>query len=186
MHSAERFRNLVMVVATVLEPAPERSLQSTIAQLSRSVPNLTLADKKTVLSHLLGSGELERGTVDGVSYIWPARRMAYREAPPCVRLLAPFDPLVWDRRRFEHFWGWRYRFEAYTPPAKRLRGYYYMPLLWRDCIVGWANAEIAGNRLNVDFGFVERRPRDAGFRSELEREIARMETFLNLHNSNSA
>ena len=36
-----------------------------------------------------------------------------------VRFLAPFDPLVWDRRRFEHFWGWEYRFEAYTPPAKR-------------------------------------------------------------------
>lgn len=49
-----------------------------------------------------------------------------------VRLLAPFDPLVWDRRRFELLWGWPYRFEAYTPPAKRKLGYYALPLLWRD------------------------------------------------------
>ena len=110
--------------------------------------------------------------------------MAYRQAPSCVRFLAPFDPLVWDRRRFEHFWGWRYRFEAYTPPAKRARGYYSMPLLWRDCVIGWANAQIVGERLNIDFGFVERRPKDAAFPLELEKEIARMETFLNLNKSN--
>ena len=48
-------------------------------------------------------------------------------APPraratTVRLLAPFDPVVWDRRRFEIFWGWAYRFEAYTPaPQARAR-----------------------------------------------------------------
>jgi hypothetical protein len=35
-----------------------------------------------------------------------------------VRLLAPFDPVVWDRRRFEAFWGWPYRFEAYTPAPR--------------------------------------------------------------------
>ena len=49
-----------------------------------------------------------------------------------VRLLAPFDPIVWDRRRFELLWGWPYRFEAYTPVAKRKLGYYALPLLWRD------------------------------------------------------
>ena len=54
-------------------------------------------------------------------------------------MLAPFDPLVWDRRRFELFWGWRYRFEAYTPAAKRTLGYYALPLLWRDRVIGWAN-----------------------------------------------
>ena len=41
-----------------------------------------------------------------------------------VRLLAPFDPVVWDRRRFEMLWGWAYRFEAYTPTSKRKLGYY--------------------------------------------------------------
>ncbi|EWS60580.1 hypothetical protein Y695_04569 [Hydrogenophaga sp. T4] len=55
-----------------------------------------------------------------------------------MRLLAPFDPVVWDRDRFERLWDWAYRFEAYTPPAKRVRGYYAMPLLWRDQVIGWA------------------------------------------------
>ncbi len=62
--------------------------------------------------------------------------------PRRVRFLAPFDPVVWDRRRFEHLWGWPYRFEAYTPSAKRIRGYYAMPLLWCDRVIGWANAGI--------------------------------------------
>ena len=61
------------------------------------------------------------------------------EAPGTVRLLTPFDPVVWDRDRFELLWSWVYRFEAYTPAPKRKLGYYAMPLLWRDRVVGWAN-----------------------------------------------
>ena len=63
--------------------------------------------------------------VDGADWIWPAgehpasRRHAVDDS---VRLLAPFDPIVWDRRRFETFWGWAYRFEAYTPAARRVLG----------------------------------------------------------------
>ena len=106
--------------------------------------------------------------------------MAHEEAPRTVRLLAPFDPLVWDRRRFEHLWRWPYRFEAYTPPAKRLRGYYAMPILWCDSVIGWANARVAGDRLNVEVGFAGKRPTDSDFRSELDAEIARLETFLSL------
>ena len=63
-----------------------------------------------------------------------------------VRLLTPFDPVVWDRRRFEIFWDWRYRFEAYTPAAKRKFGYYALPLLWHERVIGWGNLTIAGGR----------------------------------------
>ena len=59
-----------------------------------------------------------------------------------MRLLAPFDPVVWDRRRFEILWGWAYRFEAYTPAAKRTLGYYALPLLWRDRVIGWGNLAV--------------------------------------------
>jgi uncharacterized protein YcaQ len=116
--------------------------------------------------------------IDGSTYLWPHTRLAHEEAPPHVRFLAPFDPLVWDRRRFEHFWGWPYRFEAYTPTAKRLRGYYALPLLWRDCIIGWVNSRLDGVRLDVEVGFVGKRPAERAFRSELDREVARLETFL--------
>lgn len=66
---------------------------------------------------------------------------------------APFDPVVWDRRRFELLWGWRYRFEAYTPPAKRQLGYYALPLLWCDQVTGWANLRNDGDRLAAQVGF---------------------------------
>jgi uncharacterized protein YcaQ len=95
-----------------------------------------------------------------------------------VRFLAPFDPLVWDRARFEHLFGWAYRFEAYTPRAKRTRGYYAMPVLFGDRVVGWANLAVVDGVLNVDLGFVEGRPGDTEFKTELDDEIARIRVFL--------
>ena len=91
-----------------------------------------------------------------------------------MRLLAPFDPVVWDRRRFELLWGWEYRLEAYTPPAKRKFGYYALPLLWRDDVVGWANATVQGGMLTVAVDYVRNAPRGAPFRRELEAEADRL------------
>ncbi len=76
-----------------------------------------------------------------------------------MRLLAPFDPVVWDRRRFEIFWAWAYRFEAYTPVAKRVRGHYALPLLWRDQVIGWGTVAVRGDKLPVDLGYVSVRRR---------------------------
>src|SRR5690606_18349830 len=105
--------------------------------------------------------------------------LAGDEVPDGVRLLAPFDPLVWDRTRFEMFWGWEYRFEAYTPEAKRKHGYYALPLLWRDRVIGWANAANGPAGFRVNLGYVTgRAPRDRGFRAALDEEIDRMRTFL--------
>ena len=55
----------------------------------------------------------------------------------------PFDPVVWDRRRFELLWAWGYRFEAYTPLSKRRLGYYALPLLWGDRVIGWGKYSVA-------------------------------------------
>jgi uncharacterized protein YcaQ len=98
-----------------------------------------------------------------------------------VRLLAPFDPIVWDRRRFETLWGWAYRFEAYVPAVKRVRGYYALPLLWRDDIVGWGNLAVVDNRLQSQLGYVSGKPpRDARFKRALEEELERLRAFLGL------
>ena len=103
------------------------------------------------------------------------------DADDTLRLLAPFDPIVWDRERFERLWGWAYRFEAYTPAPKRVRGYYALPLLWRGQVVGWANASVAEGRLTVEPGYVSGRPpRDAAFRPALALERHRLADFLGL------
>ena len=172
---AERLRKLVMVVAGILAPVPETSLHSNIAGYR------SLGNTRAIVRDLLNTGELEKETIDGITYVWPYTKASPAEPPPIVRFLAPFDPLVWDRQRFEHLWGWRYRFEAYTPAAKRVRGYYAMPLLWRDSVIGWANARTEGELLNVEVGFVEKRPRDADFQLELDKEISRLETFLTVN-----
>lgn len=98
--------------------------------------------------------------------------------PRDVRILAPFDPLVWDRRRFEHLWGWAYRFEAYTPPARRQFGYYAMPLLWGDAVIGWANVSLVEGQLHVDLGYATRAPRSQAFQRALDAELTRFRRFL--------
>ena len=82
--------------------------------------------------------------------------------------------------RFETLWGWVYRFEAYTPAAKRVRGYYALPMLWRDRVIGWGNLSVKDGRLKSDFGYVGTAPRDRVFKRELESEIERVKVFLGL------
>ena len=176
---AERLRKRILALVSILAPVPEKTLHTLTAPLlRRHFPGFGAA--RMVLAELVRSGELRKETAEGVDYLLPAVKMSSVEAPRRVRFLAPFDPLVWDRRRFEHFWKWPYRFEAYTPPAKRLRGYYAMPLLWGDEVIGWANARVSGGSLSVEVGFAAKRPGDKKFKSELEAEIGSLEKFLGL------
>ena len=121
-------------------------------------------------------------TLQGTRWYWPEGenpRSAGHKLDDAVRLLAPFDPVVWDRRRFEHFWGWAYRFEAYTPAPKRVRGYYALPLLWRGAVIGWANLTWREGRLASDLGYQSgSAPKEKLFRQELEAELDRMRSFL--------
>ncbi len=131
---------------------------------------------------------LPQATVDGIRWYWPAgenpaaRRFARDDVlDEELRLLAPFDPLIWDRERFERFWGWAYRFEAYTPAPQRVRGYYALPMLWRGQVIGWANAAVRDGQLELQPGYVSgRAPRDAAFRAALQEEEGRLRWFLGI------
>ena len=159
-------------------PLPAGSLSQLIRMLFfgahqwRGLAPVTIARAKARLAHT---------RIGGVDWYWPADEDPARgwRIPSQVRLLAPFDPVVWDRRRFELLWAWAYRFEAYTPAAKRVRGHYALPLLWRDEVIGWANASVKSGRLQVECGYVAgQAPRDAEFKAALEKERERLAEFL--------
>jgi uncharacterized protein YcaQ len=173
----ERLRRLVLLIAGILAPALQSSLRAAVQRLRYAAPDLQ--GRTNVVAALLKSGELESAEAGGLRYLWPAGRILPREPENVVRFLAPFDPVVWDRRRFEHFWGWPYRFEAYTPPAKRKLGYYAMPLLWKAEVIGWVNASRRGDELKIDAGFVSgAQPREKSFQREFEAEAQRLRRFL--------
>lgn len=174
---AERARRLVLLVARILAPVSAASLRGALALMARHNPGLD--PLAPVVAHALRTGELEEGEAGGERYLWSAPEGGWRPRPaPGVRLLAPFDPVVWDRRRFEHLWGWAYRFEAYTPPARRRFGYYAMPVLWDDAVIGWANVAMVGGKMNATLGYAGRCPQSVAFRRALDAELARMERFL--------
>jgi len=127
---------------------------------------------------------LAHAHVDGTDWYWPTEwKIGTKEPDDEVRLMAPFDPIVWDRWRFEKLWGWVYRFEAYTPVKKRVRGYYAMPMLWRDRVIGWGNLAVRDGALLAHFGYVENEPGDAKFKRGMEKELERMRAFLGLSGS---
>ncbi|HET7695806.1 MAG TPA: crosslink repair DNA glycosylase YcaQ family protein [Vicinamibacterales bacterium] len=176
---AERSRRidaLVDIVVGKYAPLPHSSLSMVVARLRYAVPQWRRELKAAVRR---AQARLRHETVDGVAWYWPADEpLPSGDAPDVVRLLAPFDPIVWDRRRFEMLWGWPYRFEAYTPIAKRSRGYYALPLLWRDNVIGWGNVSVAGGALHADLGYAGSPPRDRAFRRALDDELDRLRTFL--------
>ena len=97
------------------------------------------------LRSLLDDGALVPVAVDGVRgerYVLQAERellssCAADEAPlRGVTLLAPLDPFVWDRALLRSLFGFDYRWEVYTPAHLRRFGYYALPLLWGDRMVG--------------------------------------------------
>ncbi len=176
---AERMDALVDLAVRLYAPLPARSLGQILSLLCGGVPQwrahraLALARAKERLAH---------ARIEGIDWYWPPHEnpgSARWRPDEGVRLLTPFDPLVWDRRRFEIFWRWAYRFEAYTPRLKRKRGYYALPLLWHEQVIGWGNLAVRGGVLHGDFGYIAgAAPRSAAHRRGLEAELERMREFL--------
>jgi uncharacterized protein len=171
-----RLDALATAAIRIYAPLPLPSLRFLLRRLRFAVPQwsdevtATIQRAKERLAHV---------RVDGVEWCWPMEwKHKVNAADNKVRLLAPFDPVVWDRGRFERLWGWIYRFEAYTPPAKRRHGYYALPLLWNDRVIGWANLATEQGKPEAHFGYVESTPRDRVFQRERDAELERIRIFL--------
>lgn len=176
----DRAGRLMDMVVNLYAPLPSSSLVYLRRLLRDGVPHL---DDPLVEIQKGAKARYAHAEVDGRTWFWPqgenpkARRHAVDDK---LRFLAPFDPVVWDRRRFPLFWGWEYKFEAYVPADKRRMGHYAMPMLWGEQVVGWANLKVVDGRLKHELGFAGERPRGPSFRAALDEALAGMRAFLGL------
>jgi len=98
-------------------------------------------EKRSAMAVLLEHGEIVSVEVDGVAaHATPAFLALFDEPTldPGVRILAPLDQFMWDRKMIAHLFGFDYIWEVYVPEAKRRWGYYVLPILFRDRLVARA------------------------------------------------
>jgi uncharacterized protein YcaQ len=142
-----------------------------------------ITEARLRLAELLEAGRLQTAVVDGwsdVAYLHPE---AVRPRSVAARaLLSPFDPVVWFRPRAERLFGFRYRIEIYVPELKREYGYYVLPFLLGDRLVGRVDlkADRANGRLLARGVFAEEGVDTGGVAFELSIELDRLADFLGL------
>jgi uncharacterized protein YcaQ len=144
---------------------------------------LPRAESKARVAELVEAGELQPVSVHGWSapaYLWPEARRPRRITARA--LLSPFDSLIWFRERTERLFGFRYRIEIYTPPPKRVFGYYVLPFLLGESLV--ARVDLKSDRqsgvLRVQGSFLEDGADPYYVATELAEELAVTAKWLGL------
>jgi uncharacterized protein len=175
LDEATQQRRLVDKAAAALGVATIRDLS-----LYFRVP---LADARARIAELVEDGALRQVHVEGweqAAYL--ARGARLPRQVDGAALLAPFDPLVWDRARLERLFGFHYRISLYTPAHQRVHGYYVLPFLLGDRLV--ARVDLKSDRANrallMRSLHLERGVRRGELMPVLKAKLAQMAAWLDL------
>jgi len=142
-----------------------------------------LAHTRPLVAELVEEGRLLEVDVEGWNqraYLHPEARVPRRIDARAV--LSPFDPVVWYRDRAERLFGFHYRIEIYVPAAKRQFGYYVLPVLLGDSLVGRIDlkADRADRTLLVQSAWAEPGVPKSDVADEIAAELALMAGWLGL------
>ncbi len=142
-----------------------------------------LAHTRPLLAELVEEGRLYEVEVEGwdrPAYLHPDATIPRRI--DARALLSPFDPVVWYRDRALRLFGFHYRIEIYVPQSKRRYGYFVLPFLLGDRLVGRVDlkADRAAGTLLVQSAWVERGVSEVEIVEELAAELALMAGWLGL------
>ena len=138
---------------------------------------------RRLVAELVEEGRLMAARVDGwtePAYLHPGARVP--RAVDARAIVTPFDSLVWERSRIDRLFGMKYTIELYTPPARRVYGYYVCPFLMGDTLAGRCDLKADRQRgvLMVPGAFLEPGQDARRVAPALAAELRRMREWLEL------
>jgi uncharacterized protein len=168
-------RELVATAARALGVATENDLADYF--------RLKINETRPRIHELVETGELLEVKVEGwraAAYLSAALRIP--RSLEAAAFVSPFDPLLWERKRAEQLFGFRYRIEIYTTAAQRQHGYYVLPFLFGQNFVARLDlkADRANQTLRVVGAFAEPQTEPKTFVHAVAAELRAMADWLGL------
>ena len=129
--------------------------------------SMTTEQRDAAFAHLEKNGSITAVQVEGICFpmyllsedlpLLESVTAGQADTKARLEFLAPLDPMLWDRKLIEAFWGYQYSWEIYTPAVKRKYGYYVLPIVYGDRFIGRIEpkADRKTNKLTVQNVWLE-------------------------------